>query len=121
MAVSNTWEERGLYREFLGVIDGEEIWGANLALHGDERFDQIKYVLNDFTHIDGFEIEDVDVDAIVVMDKTASISKPTLHIAIVVGLVPFRDLAIKYQQKMQGSTYVCEIFDNIKDARAWID
>lgn len=121
MAVSNTWEEHGLYREFSGKIDGEEIWGANLALHGDERFDQIKYVINDFTHIDGFEIRDVDVDAIVVMDKTASISKPTLNIAIVVGFNSFRDLAIKYQQKMNGSAYQCEIFNSTTDARAWID
>lgn len=121
MAVTNTWEERGLYREFSGIIDGEEIWGANLALHGDQRFDQIKYVLNNFADIEGFEIRDVDVDAIVVVDKTASISKPVLSIIIVVGLTPLRDLAITYQQKMKDSSYYCEIFSNITDARTWID
>ena len=45
MAVTSIWVERGLYREFSGTIDGEEIWGADLTLHGDPRFDQIQVCL----------------------------------------------------------------------------
>ena len=55
------------------------------------------------------------------MVNTTSISKPLLGIIIVVGYMPSKDLAKKYQQKMEDSAYHCEIFNNINDARAWID
>ena len=120
MAVSNIWEETGLYRKFTQLVTGEEIWGANLALHGDPRFDSIRYVLNDFTNIDGYKIEKIDIDAIVVMDNAAAISKPVLKIAIVVNSGPFKELTLQYQEKMKGSPYLCEIFPNVDEARLWL-
>ena len=102
MSVSNTWEADGLCRKSSVTVSAKEIWGTSLHLHGDPQFDKIKYVLNDFTLIEGHQIGDVDINEIVTIDKVASISKPVLKIAIVTTLESFLELALVYREKWKA-------------------
>lgn len=121
MAHTNTWEEKGLYRAFTGTTSGAEVIDSNLSIHGDPRFDKINYVLNDFSTIDSFDVSDIDISLIANIDKAATISKPILKIAIVTRCSDLLKWVEKYLQRMDNSTYTCNTFDNLEDARDWCE
>ncbi len=121
MAYSNTWEEKGLYRVFTGITSGLEVIDSNLSIHGDPRFDEIHYVLNDFTAIEGFEVSELDISLIANVDKAATMSKPILKIAIVTTCSDLLQWVEKYLQRMSDSSYTCCVFDNLEDARKWCE
>lgn len=120
MAYQNIWEEKGLCRIFTDKISGEEILTSNLSLHGDPRFDGIKYVINDFTKITEFEVSDLDITKIVIVDNVAAVSNSYLKIAIVAMLDPLLIWVQLYLERMQDSTFECAIFDNLNDAYKWV-
>ena len=120
MPYTNKWEEDGLYRIFTDKISGEEILVSNLALQGDYRFDDIKYVINDFTEIVEFEVSDMDVTKIATIDNVAAIRHANMKIAIVATLESLLAWIYLYCEKMQDSPFECKIFDNLNDARKWI-
>jgi hypothetical protein len=120
MAYQNKWTEDGLYRTFTKITSGKEVLDSNLSIQGDSRFDDIKYVINDFTRTVEFDVTEYDIKKIVVIDNVAAISKPALRIAIVATLQPLLDWIDLYCKNMQGSAFQCEMFENKDDAYGWV-
>ena len=119
MAHLNKWEDKGLYREFKENITGREVLNINLTIQGVPRFNDIKYVINDFTHITDFDFSDLDIKRLAVNDNIAAKSNPKLKIALIITLEPLLKWADSYCEYMNGSPYVCKIFDNLIDAEKW--
>ena len=120
MAHLNKWEDKGLYREFKDHITGKEVLELNLTIQGDSRFDNLKYVINNFTQITDFDFSDIDIKLIAITDDVAALSNPRLKIALIVTLEPLLKLADSYCEYMKDSPYICEIFDNLNDAKKWV-
>jgi len=120
MPYTNNWEENGLYRKFTGTINGIEILEANLKLHIDSRFNNIKYVLNDFTEVSDLRIETKHTNAYAASDKVISDRMLGLKIAIVVISELQINLANAYQEEMKNSNFKCEIFASLDDAYKWV-
>ena len=120
MSHLNKWESNGLYRGFSNKITGEEVLKINLDIQGDPRFDDIRYVINDFTGIVDFDISDSDIEKIVAMDNAASKSNPKIKIALISIFEPLLVWINNYCDAMQGSRYECKIFDNTQDAYKWV-
>jgi len=120
LTVKYKWEATGLYRIFTGKINGNEVLGDNLKLQGNARFDDIKYVINDFTQIVDFDFYDLDVQKISINDKVASKSNPYIKIALISAHEPLLKWLRSYADSMEGSIYKCDIFDNTDDAYKWV-
>ena len=84
------------------------------------EFDHIKYVLNDFTGIDKFEMTKYGVISIATIDDVAAISKPVLKIAIVTIDELLLSWVHTYCDEMKNSPYECKIFETLDDGRKWI-
>ncbi len=121
MKLENIWEARGLYRVFSGKVTASEILSSNLVLQGDSRFDDLKYVINDFTQSSEFIATDSDIQTIAAMDNAASISNADIKIAIITTSEPLLIWANLYCKAIQHTPYVCKIFANKNDAYAWIN
>ena len=119
MAVTNIWEDKGLERVFSDRTSGHEVVESNLSLHGDSRFDDIHYVLNNFSAVETFQVSEIDISLIANIDAAATVSKPRLKIAIVATLDPLLEWIYKYCEKMQNSPYECRIFSDVENARQW--
>ena len=117
----STWEEKGLYRVFSGKISGEEVLQSNLDTHGDPRFDDLRYVINDFTQVSDFEVTESDIEIIAVVDDVAVLSNPKIKIALVVTLRSLLEWVGLYCEKMEDATYICGIFSTVEEARQWVD
>ena len=121
MAYENIWEERGLYRVFSGFTSGKEVLDSNLALHGDPRFDKIKYVLNDFSAIEDFQVSEMDITLIANIDDVAARSKQSLKIAIIATHDPLLEWIYKYGEKMVDSVFETQLFETLAEAKKWCD
>ena len=116
MPYTNEWKDKGLHREFSGTITGREVLESNLSIHGDKRFDDIDYVLNDFTNIDGFDISDLDVEEVATIDNVAAHANHRLKIIIIAtdkGFLKFVDL---YLTQMEDSLFDCVVFEDMDSA-----
>ena len=127
MAHEYNWEEQGLCRTYTDAISGEEVFNSNLVIHGDPRFDDIRYVINDFTNITEFIVGKVDILNIAAIDNFAAIdniackSNPVLKIAIVAIFEPLLEWINLYIDSMQDSLCQCKFFENIDDAYTWVN
>ena len=119
MPYNNIWKDRGLNRTFTKSTSGQEVLESNLALHGDERFDRIDYVINDFLGIAEFEVSKADIEIISTIDNVSAISKKNLKIAIIATNSSLLEWINLYLEKMQGSAYECSIFSQYDDAYQW--
>ena len=115
MTVKNQWNNKSLYRNFHDTTSGEEIIDSNLALHGDSRFDDLKYIINDFSEVKHFTVTDIDISLIANIDNVGVLSNRRLKIAIVAtdkALLAWVDL---YCKRMDTSPYQCKIFHNVDE------
>ena len=119
MPYKNTWKSEGLYRKFTGDINGDEILKSNFELHTDPDFQNIKYIINDFTEMTSHSIEIAHTEVYARTDDIISSTKGRLKIALVVTQPDHIDLARNYRALMQDTLFECEIFKTIEDARKW--
>lgn len=120
MAHKITWEPKGVYRRFNGIVTGEEILESNLTLQANPRFDEINYVLNDFTQVSDHTITLSDTNAYAVTDEIASHKKPHLKIAIVVTRKDHFELADTYCDLMKSMKYEAKISKTTDQAYRWL-
>jgi len=116
MAHTNKWEDRGLRRIFSGNITAEEVLKSNLAMHGDARFDDIKFILNDFTQIEGFEVSHIEIKQISKFDHVAALTNKKLKIIIVATDESLLKWIYAYIEQMQNSPLECVVFKSLDDA-----
>jgi len=116
----NKWEHKGIRRVFTNKTSGKEIFWANLDLQKDSRFDDVNYVINDFTKLVDFEVSETEVDMITGSDDAASIKNTNIKIAIVATLEPFLVWVELYLEMMRNSPFECKVFSNVNDAYKWI-
>lgn len=120
MPYINTWEETGVIKKYRGLITGSELLQSVIDIEKDARFNDIRYVLNDFLELDELILTEREVAEIAAIDKAAAITNPGIHIAIVVNGDEHRAWASMYQDMAKDSPYVIKIFDNLEDAHAWL-
>jgi len=116
----NNWKDNGLDRVFSTMTTGKEILESNLALHGDSRFQSIKYIINDFSAVVDFNVTDHDIEIISTIDNVSAASKDELKIAIVATNEDLIKWIYLYLEKMEGSLYECQIFNQYDDALQWV-
>jgi hypothetical protein len=120
LACENRWEGKGLYRLYLRKISGKDLLNSNLTIQGDPRFDDLRYIVNDFTKVEEFDGREIDISRIAMVDSVAAKSNSDIKIAIVSNNEMILKWIYLYSEKMQGSLYdQIKIFDNTDDAYQW--
>ena len=116
MPYTNKWESKGLHRTFTGTITGREVLNSNLSVQGDSRFDEIRYVLNDFTGINGFDISDLHVEEVSTIDNVAAKANSQLKIIIVANDPGFLKFVEMYLAHMENSPFEIVVFHEMETA-----
>jgi len=119
MPHTNTWELTGLYRKFIGEVDGEEILESNFEVQAHPNFKCIKYIINDFIEMAEFAITTDHTRIYAKTDDIIANSKGRLKIAIIATHDEHIALANHYREEMKNNKFDCEIFDTEEDARKW--
>ena len=121
MKNKTTWvQNKGVVITFSGVVDGEELFQAAEEIYGDERFDNIRYQIFNFTKVTEFKV-DVDwVTKIAAWDKAAALSNPHMKIATVATDEKIQMLESLYRAESLESPWKIRLFTSIDEAQKWI-
>lgn len=112
------WEARGVTRSVAGVVTAQELDSSALQIQGDERIDDLRYLIQDFVAIDDAI---VSVDEIEIMAYRGSVAlRNNFRIKIAfVGNHPVVHQMIDAFNHSGCSRHKAYRFDNLKDARSF--
>lgn len=113
------WEVRGACKRFFGHVTDDDLMESVTDIEGDPRFDDLRYVINDFLDVASFAVTQENVLAISAIDAAAAITNPNIKIAVVATDAQVRTLAELYANS-PWNAYPTRLFADVAAARAWL-
>lgn len=121
MPYRTVWLEKGLEKTASGIVTGCELIASRKELYGDPRFDNVEYILSDYSSAEAIEIAEQDVKIVAFMDGAAAMSNPNCRVAIVSPNNNKIPLANYYTQLSKNSPWQTRVFQTVEQAREWIN
>jgi len=78
MSVKHNWEVKVLYIQYHGAVTGEEMISSALRVGGDARFDDLRYIISDWTDCSESNVSVEDVEKLAAF--VAAMAKTNAHI-----------------------------------------
>ena len=109
--------------EFSGKVTYQELRDVGAAHYGDSRFDEIRYIILDFTGADLSQISLDKPTILASLDSAAVTYKTELKMAFVVHDEYQRRLCEKYIEDSIGfgSSWLHQVVSSVEDARKWCE
>lgn len=120
MGYSLEWECSGVVKRYHGQVNAAELVEPVVSTQSDARFDQLRYVINDFLGVQGMACTQDDIDVIAAHDMGAAVTNPNIRIAMVTCQPDVIALIQRYLQAT-GEVYPTRIFPTLAEARAWLE
>ena len=121
MTFNITWDKKGVYVKFRGVVTAQDLIDANNYVLSNANFESINYQIFDFLQIDDFKITSHDITIIATMDKSQTESKEVMKIAILTVNNYVKEITSEYDQFMIGSDWETKIFETAEAAKEWVN
>ena len=115
------WESHGIHSRFTGDVTGKEIIAHGAKLHGDARFDSVRFIIADFSGTQQLTITLDEVKEIAARDAVAALSNPRVRVAIVSNSETVDVGSALYKSDNANSTWKAEIFRTLEEARRWAE
>ena len=119
VAYEVVWKHRGVIKRFFDCVTDHDMLQSVLDTESDRRFDDLRYVINDFSAITGCSVRIPTVEDISVADVGAARTNPSIRIAVVTTTPEIRMLAERYASSPLN-VYETRIFASSAEARSWL-
>ncbi|MBI5785336.1 MAG: hypothetical protein HZA64_07770 [Rhodocyclales bacterium] len=119
MTYEVAWEGRGAVKRFFGHVTEDDMLQSVLETESDRRFDDLRYVINDFTDITGSSVTLPTIEDIAIADIGASHSNPSIRIAVVTT-DPDIEALVNHYANSPLNAYETRIFSSMEAARVWL-
>lgn len=113
------WEPRGVVKRYFGHVSREELIAPVVQTESDERFDTLRFVINDFLEARSVAFTEADIDDIAALDIGAAATNPRIRVAIVAVQPDVIALVQRYLDVAAGA-YPTSVFATLAEARAWV-
>ena len=121
MEIKNIWEsDNFLRRQMTGRIQASEVIDSILKLSGDERFDNLKFILGDWSQAELEHFTGEDVKQLCVIAETISKSNAQIRNAIVTGNKEANQAVAQLYVLTKPLKWKVKVFQNIENARDWL-
>jgi hypothetical protein len=113
------WEDHGVVRQFSGKVGDREFIQSSIEIQADPRFDNLGYVIQDFSRCTELAVDDDTIEEGVARASIALLSKLHFRVAFVGTLPGLRDLTAK----MANSSFCpphLRTFETMEDARIFV-
>jgi len=121
MACEYIWEPEGVHKRFSGFVTSGEFIQSVEKTQRDFRFDDAKYVIDDFSGVSGQDISEDALTLIAAINYGAYASNPNCRIAYVTNDLAFADLINDTLASCDMVSYQVAVRPTLADARAWLD
>lgn len=122
MPHSTHWFSDGIVRTYTGVVTGDELVRAVGEIDGDDRFDSLTYIINDFTAIEGLEFEARDLSTVVAQQFSLTSGRQRhIRFAVVSPDKRYDDTIRAYVTRVaqRGVPWTINVFEALAEAQAW--
>ena len=121
MAYEILWEPEGIHKKYTGLVSGREMIESAQKIQSDRRFDEMRYVINDFSEISG---HDLSVEAF--LDLAASnygahASNPNCRIVFVTIDQGLTKMVEDTLMSPGLSSYQVVVKPTVSEARDWLE
>jgi hypothetical protein len=120
MPYSTQWTDKNHQVTFTGKVTGQEILEMVSGVYGDERFDDVRYNLVDFTGAESFEVKEREIKEIAYMDRAAARSNPQMKLAIAANNDVMQKMSQLYAEYSNDSSWQVRIFSTLEEAKQWL-
>jgi len=119
MGYKLSWEPRGVVLRFSGRVTISDILNASNAYQGNRWYDELLYVIADYSQITDCGARPNDIDDVWAVDYGAKRSNNKIKKAIVTTSPDVVALARRYASAPDPA-FPVEVFAKEADARAWL-
>ncbi len=114
-----TWENRGVYRQYVGDVTIAERLASFEAICGDARFDDLRYCITDYLGVQHYEVSDPATIEIAALHVGPALTNPGLRIAAV-AVRPDVLAAIRMFIDAGFTEQPYRVFPTLDLARSWL-
>lgn len=115
-----SWEPRGVYRRYFGQLSGHDLVASFSATHDDERFERLRYNINDFLGVEGLDLDESVLVHVAAVTHGAFVSNPKIKAAVVITQPELLAALAKFRQ-LGGSPYTLGVFETLAAARQFVE
>lgn len=121
MTIQHHWEEKGLLIRYTGRTSGQELINSALELSGNARFDEIKYIIGDWSASEPGGITSEEVEALVACLRAIAQSNPRIINPSILPPEEHRQALVAFYVALtQDLPWNTDWFHTEEEARDWI-
>jgi hypothetical protein len=119
MPYTITWEPRGVYKQFTGVVTGAELLQSVNEIASDQRFSSLQYEVSDYLPAERTEFSQDALNEVRAIRIGSFMNNPHIKVAIIT-----RDEEI--QQRMASTIaarltmHETRVYEAVADANGWL-
>ncbi len=113
-----TWEKRGPYIRYSGLVDFADFMGAITSVHNNPEYASIRYVIHDMSGPLEFDFSAVDMTTIASHELGARYTNPNVRAAVASSS---ESMGAFIEQFAAMTQIQIGFFPTVKEARAWAD
>lgn len=121
MAYELVWEPDGVLKRFSGTVAADEFLRSVKQVQGDSRFDDMRYIISDFSAALADKIGDDVLTELSAMHYGAYASNPNCRIAFVTTDPAFAERIRRILLSPDMRSYHVEVSPSVTEARDWLD
>ncbi len=119
MAYELLWHTGGVTKRFFDMVTTDDMLLSVYETEADARFENLRYVINDFIDITGCDFETPVAERIAMQDRGAAFANPNIRIAVVTRHPQVIEAAEAYSASPLN-VYPTRIFSTMAEARHWL-
>lgn len=120
MAYELVWEPEGVVRRFSGVVSAAEFISSVERVQGDPRYDDMHYVINDFSAVPTLNLSDETFTELAVLHYGAFVSNPNCRVVFVTADNVLAGMVRRILQQGPVVSYQTKVFLTEVEARDWL-
>jgi hypothetical protein len=118
MSHSITWEKRGPFVRYSGLVDFADFMGAITSVHNNPEYASIRYVIHDMSGPVEFDFSAVDMTTIASLELGARYTNPDVRAAVASRNESMGAFIAQFSAMTQIQI---GFFPTVEEARAWAD
>lgn len=120
MPYSLDWEPHGVVKKFFGFVSGAEFVQSVVDVTGSDKFDDLRFIVNDFLSADGHSIDKQTFEEIVVYRIGAARTRSSIWTAVITNDPRFAAIADEVNAALPDGVPRTEVFATLAVARTWL-